>query len=184
MAREDWPCHEGLQQPECRRRHIITELRAAPNGRNFHCPVAAHADHHASFSINPGDVVRMVFSCKAGCDPGDIREALLGLGIHESCIGKYGSPRRNLPGAPMPRTADAATVADARRFQAVLKLPADLNGALLHMCIQAIADGDGNLPGDPLRLLPADCKEFVALAQRAGVKRTYAYTIFAKWIGG
>jgi len=173
------PCHGGLLPTPCRRQHILTELGPA-QGRNYHCP--AHDDHHASYSINPGTAVRMVWHCQAGCEPAVVRDALLALGINESCLGRYGTGRSQ-PGAPMPRTADRATVSDARRFRAVRKLP-ELNGALLRMCIQAISEGDGNLPGDPERLLPGDCKGFAALASRAGIGRTYAYTLYRRWISG
>ncbi len=173
-------CHAGLASGECNQQHIAPEL-GPPHGRNYRCP--AHDDHHASFSINPGTTVRIVWHCKAGCEPGVVRDALLALGIDATCLGKYGTAR-NVPGAPVIRTADCGIVADARRFQAVLKLPVDLNGMLLRMCVQAIADGDGDLPGDPERLLPSDYKEFISLAKRAGIERAYKYKLYRKWISG
>ena len=171
-------CHADLTPGECNQQHIVPML-GPPQGRNYRCP--AHDDHHASFSINPGSAVRIVWHCKAGCEPGVVRDALLALGVVESCLGKYGTVR-NVPGAPAIRTADCGVIADARRFQAVLKLPTDLNGMLLRMCVQAIADGDGDLPGDPERLLPGDYQGFINLAKRAGIGRTYKHTLYRKWI--
>lgn len=174
------PCHAGLASPACLKQHVAAELDA--NGHGYKCPVPGHADRHASLSLNVGERVRLVWCCHAGCDPADVRAALLDMGMDESCIGTYGTPRRNGPGAPAPRHADPGTVADARRFQAVLKLPAEISGPMLRMCVQAISEGDGNLPGDPERLLPRDCKRFAALARRAGINRTFAYKLYARWI--
>jgi len=78
--------------------------------------------------------------------------------------------------------ADPATVADAKRFQAIRKLPRDLNGKLYVMCIQALSEGDGDLPGDPFVLLPVNRDDFLALAKRAGVERRYRYQLYQRWV--
>lgn len=176
----DRPCGDGLTPGECKQQHVAPVLGPL-QGRDYRCP--AHNDHHASFSINPGATVRLVWHCKAGCEPGAVRDALLALGVDGACLGKYGTAR-NVPGAPAIRATDCGIIADARRFQAVLKLPIDLNGMLLRMCVQAIADGDGDLPGDPGRLLPTSYGEFISLAKRAGIERAYKYKLYRKWISG
>ena len=77
---------------------------------------------------------------------------------------------------------DPALVADAKRWHAALSLPTDLAGSLLRMCIQALSEGDGDLPGDPCKLLPVDRDDFLALALRAGIERGYAYRVFRQWM--
>ena len=72
-------------------------------------------------------------------------------------------------------------MADARRFQAVVDLPDGLGGMLARMCIQAIAEGNGYLPGDPEILLPHECSDFVSLAGRSNIMRSYRYKLFQKW---
>lgn len=71
---------------------------------------------------------------------------------------------------------------DALRWRAVRTLPVDLNGSLRLMCIQAIDEGDGSLPGDPEILLPEDMDEFLVLAKRVGIERGYAYRVYKKWL--
>ena len=144
------------------------------------CPV--HDDRKASLSINPGNVHRIVWHCGAECDPGDIRAALLDLGIHDSCLGRYGLPKR--AAAPGIRIIghDPGLVADSKRLQTILKLPRDLNGKLYIMCVQAISEGDGDLPPDPLVLLGVNADDFYALAKRAGIERRYRYELFKRWI--
>ena len=70
---------------------------------------------------------------------------------------------------------DPAVVADAKRWQAVRKLPDNLNAALCACAFKLISEGDGDLPGDPFVLLPVNSDDFLALAKRAGIERGYAY---------
>ena len=76
---------------------------------------------------------------------------------------------------------DPALVADAKRCHAALKLPTHLSGKMLHMCLVAISEGNGDLPGDPFRLLPWTKKEFLALAARSGIQRGYRYKLWDQW---
>ena len=172
----------GLGQKECYRLHVLPAV--GPPGRgSYRCPNPDHPDRKPSFSINPGSFVRMVWNCEAGCDPAVIREALLVRGIHESCLGVLGTARRPpAPGMPSGLVrADPATVAEAKRMAAVRKLPADLPGALYRVCVQAISEGDGDLPPDPERLLPVDYAGLVDLAARAGIGRANRYKLAADW---
>jgi len=143
------------------------------------CP--CHDDRRASLSINPGDVVRIVWHCGAGCDPEDVRAALEALGAGESCLGTYGLPKRAIvPGLRIPGH-DPVMVADVKRYHAILKLPVDLAGHFYKMCVVAIAEGDGDLPGDPFRLLPDTRAEFIALARRCGFERSYCRKLWLRW---
>jgi hypothetical protein len=175
-------CHLGLAPNPCAWDHVAALV---PKGREGSrsvrlCP--CHDDRKASLSINPGRVHRVVWHCGAECDPGDIRAELLGLGVDPSCLGNYGLPRRTIQPGMRVVGHDPALTADAKRWHAVRKLPADLNGSLLRMCVQAISEGDGDLPGDPYELLPVNRDDFLALALRAGVERGYAYRVYRQWM--
>lgn len=185
MAPDPW-CREGQPARVCRERHYAPYLTRAPTGSDYLCPVPEHADRHASLSINPGDRgMWMVWCCHGGCEPGIVRDALVHLGVDPKCLGRYGLPKRApAPGMPARAGADSTIFAAAKRSYAMAKLAgSDLgNASLLKMCLQAISEGDGDLPGDPVRLLPADFSEFVALARRTGIERRYSYQLFRKRI--
>jgi predicted GIY-YIG superfamily endonuclease len=55
------------------------------------------------------------------------------------------------------------------------------SGLLFKMCLQAVLEGDGALPGDPEVLLPLDLEAFIALARRSGVDQNYSYRLYKKW---
>ena len=182
MAPDRLLCHLGLNPDPCAYEHVAARV---PKGRegdksNRLCP--CHDDRKASLSINPGKIHRIVWCCGAECDPGDIRAELLGLGVDESCLGRYGLPRRlAVPGMRV-QGHDPALVADAKRWHAVAKLPRSLNGKLYRMCVQAISEGDGDMPGDPFVLLPGNQAAFLALAKRTGIERGYAYRVYEQWL--
>ena len=44
-----------------------------------------------------------------------------------------------------------------------------------------LEEGDGDLPGDPYRLLPVNSDDFYALAKRAGLGH-YRYQMYEKWL--
>lgn len=182
-ARDESLCHLGLAPETCAYEHVAARV---PRGRegdksNRACP--CHDDRKASLSINDGrHGQRIVWCCGAGCDPGDIRAALLGLGVDDSCLGNYGLPKRVLVPGMRVTTADLAVIADAKRWQATRKLPASLNGSLRLMCEQALSEGDGDLPGDPYKLLPVNRDDFLALAIRSGIERGYAYRVYKQWM--
>lgn len=142
------------------------------------CP--AHSDDAAKLSINPGtEGQRVVWRCLKECDPHDIRRGLLSYGIDPSCLGNYGlAPGSSGSGARV----DPAMLANSNRWLAARKLPPNLNAKLYLMCLQAIEDGDGDLIGDPYRLLPTNKDDFIALARRAGVDPKYAYRVYRQWL--
>ena len=176
-------CHLGLNPDPCAYEHVAARV---PKGRegdksNRLCP--CHDDRKASLSINPGKIVRVVWCCGAECDPGDIRAALLDLGVDESCLGRYGLPKRAIVPGLRVVGHDPALVADSKRLRAIRKLPADLDGKLYRMCVKAIIDGDGDLPPDPLILLGAgNADDFYGLADRAGIDPKYKYRLFKNWL--
>lgn len=152
--------------------------------RNRLCPL--HDDTKASLSWNPGTQgMWMVWHCGAGCDPdGDrIRAEALDRGVDPGCLGSYGLPKRALVPGLRVVGPDPALIADAKRMQAIVKLPgpADLHGHLYRMCVQAIIEGDGDLPGDPIRLLPVNSTDFYGLASRTGLGK-YKYELFGRWL--
>lgn len=180
-------CDLGRDPKQC----VITDIAGVlPQGISGNkqkrlCPV--HDDREASLYIDVGiKGQRVVWCCHAGCHPEDVREGLIRKGIDERCLGDYCKviPLRTV--VPGLRVAghSPGIIADAKRWQAMLKLPADLNGKLMLMCRQAIAEGDGDLPGDPSRLLPYSESEFKALAARAGIERSYRYRLWKQWKAG
>ena len=182
MAPDKSLCHLGLSPDPCAYVHVAAAL---PRGRegdksNRQCP--CHDDRKASLSINDGKIQRIVWRCGAECDPGDIRAELLGRGVDPSCLGNYGLPKRAVVPGMRVIGHDPALVADAKRWQAVAKLPAKLSGQLMRMCIQALSEGGGDLPGDPYELLPVNRDDFLALASRAGIERGYAYRVYKQWV--
>ncbi len=180
-ARDESLCHLNTAPNPCAWDHVADHVpRGREGSRSVRlCP--CHDDRKASLSINPGHVHRVVWHCGAECDPGDIRAALLGLGVDETCLGRYGlSKRLAVPGMRVVGL-DPATVADAKRWQAAQKLPATLDGKLYRMCIQALGEGDGDLPGDPLTLLPVNSSDFYGLAARTGLGK-YKYELFGRWL--
>jgi hypothetical protein len=181
-ARDESRCHLGVTPNPCAWDHVAAVLPIGREGgrSNRLCP--CHDDRKASLSVNPGNVHRVVWHCGAECDPGDIRAELLARGVDESCLGRYGLPRRLAQPGMRVIAQDPALVAAAKRWYAVAKLPGDLSGALLRMCIQALSEGDGDLPGDPYELLPVNRDDFLALAIRSGIERGYAYRVYRQWM--
>ena len=181
-ARDDSFCHLALGPDPCAWIHVAAALpKGASGGKGLRlCP--CHDDRRASLSINPGSVQRVVWHCGAECDPADIRAALLDRGVHESCLGRYGLPKRAVVPGMRVTSISSGIVADAKRWQAVAKLPRSLNGKLYLMCVQAISEGDGDLAPDPVKLLPVNADDFYALAKRAGIERRYRYELYKRWL--
>ena len=179
--RDDSLCHLGATPNPCAWDHVASHVARGREGSRSVRLCPCHDDGKASLSINPGRVHRVVWHCGAECSETDIRAALLDLGVHESCLGRYGLPMHCRP-RPAHRRPGSALVAAAKRYEAILKLPGDLNGSLLRMCIQALSEGGGDLPGDPYELLPVNLDDFRALAGRAGIERGYAYRVFRQWM--
>lgn len=180
-------CRLGaLPGPGCAHGHVA---RALPKGLGGSaslrlCP--AHDGREATLSFNPANLYRVFWNEQAAsCDVSDldIHALLLGKGVDESCLGTYGLRKQARAASPLVRvrTADIATVADAQRFQAIAKLPFDLAGHLYKMCVQAIIDGKGDLPGDPSRLLPGYREDFIDLGLRCGFDRSYCRKMWNQW---
>jgi hypothetical protein len=183
VAPDKSACHLGLTPEDCAVRHVAAQLGKGIEGDDHNRLCPAHDDRKASLSINAGSRgMRIVWCCGAGCDAADVRAGLLAHGVDESCLGRYGLPKRAIVPGMRIIGQDAALVADSKRYHAIRKLPGDLNGSLLRMCIQAISEGGGDLPGDPYRLLPVNRDDFLALAQRTGLERGYAYRVFRQWM--
>lgn len=179
--RDDSPCHRGLAPNPCAWDHVAAALDRGTGGNRSSRLCPCHDDRKASLSVNPGRIHRVVWNCGAECDPGDIRAELVSRGVDESCLGRYGLPKRlAVPGLRVSGVSPGI-VADAKRWRAVRKLPPGLNGKLYLMCVQAISEGDGDLPGDPLDLLGVDADLFYALADRTGLGK-YKYELFGRWI--
>lgn len=184
MTPERKLCHLGLTAEDCAYDHVAAALPRGTEGSRSNRLCPCHDDRKASLSVNPGRIVRVVWNCGAECDPGDIRAELAGLGVDESCLGRYGLPKRAVVPGLRVTSADPATIADAKRWQAVRKLPPGLNGKLWLMCVQAISEGDGDLPPDPLVLLGVNADDFYGLADRAGIDAKYKYKLFKHWMAG
>lgn len=183
MAAPDAPlCHLGLDPGPCAYVHVAAVLPIGREGTRSVRLCPCHDDRKASLSINPGRIQRVVWNCGAECDPGDIRAALLGKGVDESCLGRYGLPKRQIQPGMRVQGYDPALIADVKRLRAIEKIPRTINGKLYLMCVQAVFEGDGDLPPDPLVLLPVNADDFVALAKRAGVERRYRYELYKRWI--
>jgi len=181
-ARDDSLCYLGLGPDPCAWKHVAAVLPIGREGSKSNRLCPCHDDRKASLSINPGRIQRVIWHCGAECDPGDIRAALLAAGVDESCLGRYGLPRRAVVPGMRVIGHDPALVADAKKLQAILKLPRNLNGKLYVMCVQAISEGDGDLPPDPLELLGVNADDFYALARRAGIERRYRYELYKRWV--
>lgn len=173
--------------PDCAHGHVARALPKGIGGSRSLRQCPGHDGREATLSLNPGDIFRLVWNEQAAtCDLDDldIYSLLLTKGVDESCLGTYGlrkqgsRERRDLRA----RGTDPAAAADVRRWKAMQELPPDLDGKLLIMCRQALTEGDGSLPGDPLRLLPWNKPDFVSLGQRAGLQRNYPYKLWDRWV--
>jgi hypothetical protein len=176
-------CINGRTPAECSAFCLAVLLPKGISGGKHYRLCPCHDDAHASLSINPGTKgMRIIWCCGAGCSFEDVRAALESRGADRSCLGRYGLPKR--PAVPGLRVTgpDPALVADAKRYHAILKLgDAGLDFKLYRMCVKAISEGDGDLPGDPLILLPVNSSDFYGLASRAGLGR-YKYELFGRWL--
>lgn len=181
-VRDESLCHLSTAPNPCAWIHVAAALPIGREGSKAVRLCPCHDDRKASLSVNPGRIHRVVWNCGAECDPGDIRAALLARGVDESCLGRYGLPKRLAQPGMRVIAQDPALVAAAKRWYAVLKLPAGLSDAMRRMCIQALSEGNGDLPGDPYELLPVNKDDFLALAKRTGIERGYAYRVYRQWI--
>jgi hypothetical protein len=152
----------GLTKIACFTGHVLPRIeRFRRDGDQGYGCCPWHDDTHASMSITPGNVVRFVWCCEAGCDPADVRLGLLRRSIPEGCLGTYGTSRR-----PSPRDAGEP---DSKKLLAISDaLSAPGTPAILRIRIRNIIDGRGDD-------LPRDRAEFLELAERAGVGKSQRY---------
>jgi len=181
-AKDDSHCTLGRDPAGCSVADLAALLPKGLNGDDHNRLCPCHDDRKASLSINPGRIHRIIWHCGAGCSAEDVRAALERLGADSTCLGNYGLPKRLIQPGMRIQGHDPALVADAKRWHATVKLPGALSGNLYRMCVQAISEGNGDLPGDPLRLLPDDQAEFLALAARTGIERGYRYRLWQQWL--
>lgn len=179
-------CHLGLPAgDDCAHRHVASLLDKGSGGTKSLRLCPGHGGREATLSLNGGRDYRLVWKEHAEtCDleDRDIHALLLTRGADESCLGTYGLRKdgRLKPAARI-QSYDPAMAADANRWHAMQKLSGELPGRLMVMCRQAIAEGDGYLPGDPFALLPRTKQEFISLAKRSGIQRGYHHALWARW---
>lgn len=179
-------CRDGSEQTFCHRYHVWGELPGvSARSKDRKCPLCG-----GNLSITKADVPNqwIVATCHGPghCERLDIRNALINdVGIDTRCLGLLGFEGSRRPDdAPVgvhSSRADAATLAAASRWYVVAKIPPGFNGQLTHMVLQAAREHEGDLPADPLKLLPTVKPEFNALASRSGVLRSYKARLFKLW---
>lgn len=175
-------CALGSTITTCRDLHVRRKVPplATRSGDDRECPECGKP-----MSVNIGRRgMRFVWSCGGGCDEHEIRALLAGkLGIDETCLGNYGKRKRATADLDARSRPDSAVYAAARKYFAIEKvLKLGLEPIAQRACLQAIMEGDGDLPPRPEVLLPCDYKSLAALARRAGVARTYSYQWAAEWL--
>ena len=152
----------------------LSGVRRGKEPGQFYARCPAHDDQHASLAIKAGDSMPLIYWCHAvpGCDQADIRDALAGLGVPEEHLGQYGTPEYEARRQVRTTNEDWRQIERLRCEMAELKsgirglLAADLTLAMLKVRILAVVD-DADIP--------ADRKEYVAFAMRAGVSQPRAY---------
>lgn len=175
-------CDQGLTPMPCLRLHIIRRIdrgtiRDKDGQGSGCCPV--HDDQHASLRIRLGDHHRIVWQCRADCDPYAIRVALTETArISASCLGNYcggdytGRHRSNPADTHLIRELRARV---AERDKTITEignmLRADLTPAMRSLRIEALIEGVK---------VPEQRAEFLALAERAGISRPVRYRAWAQ----
>lgn len=183
VAPDQPPCHRDLLPERCAYEHVAAALERGASGSKSMRLCPCHDDRKASLSVNFGTQgMRIVWNCGTGCAPADIRAELLVRGVDESCLGRYGLPKPGGASGLRTHSPDPVLVAKGNRYDAIVKLPRDLNGKLYLMCVQAIIEGDGGLPPDPISLLPVIPDDFYALADRTGIDAKYKYRLYKQWV--
>jgi hypothetical protein len=186
------PCDAGRA---CAHAHVRDALpKPHPlNGDDRECP-----ECQGNLSINPADNSRahILITChgQAHCTESaagraHLRDLLIGKhDIDERCLGPFGlggdGPTATLPRTPR-REASPELLAAARRDGAYSQLIETSGGirnpSILRMCLQAIAESDGDVSGEADQLIPADRAQFIALARRTGIPRQQANTLAERW---
>lgn len=156
---------------------VLRRLSGVKRGKEpgqFYARCPAHDDKHASLAIRPGDEMPLVYHCHTvpGCDHGAIREALAALGVPEEYLGQYGTPAYEARRRTRAASDEWRQIERLRYEMLDLKstirglLSADLSLAMLKVRMLAVVDETE---------IPADRKEYVAFAMKAGVSQPRAY---------
>lgn len=157
-----------LQAGTCRREHIARHLddaKADSGDFEAHCPVCGHGGFRISAANSKS--YRHVWTCQCGrckCKAGDIRAALLKLGILPGCLGIYDGPILKAISPETARTMD-------RVIRDILCAP-HLKPSDMRL---ALAEAIG-------WKVPADYTEFVKFAKHAGVGHQQAYEAARRWL--
>ena len=156
---------------------VLSRLSGVKRGKEqgqfyAHCPVIRHGDRHASFGIKAGDRMAIVFRCHGDCTNEEVRDALAQLGVPDRHLGLLGTARYEESRRVRATSEERRELERVRRELADLKsavnglLNVRMTQAMRHICIQAAMEGID---------LPADKREFLALAARAGVSQSKRY---------
>lgn len=157
-------------QPVTCRGKIARALGLKPNSRkpwqfDGKCPQCGHG----GFSITAGNQgsfpPRHIWHCnchRCRCDPAAVRAAMVRAGISEDCLGSYGRGRAG-PVSPEAQLRSA--------MESVLADPK----------IRALADLKLRMAEVLWGEAPADFREFIAFAGRAGVQRSKRYEAASRW---
>lgn len=136
------------------------------------CPVVEHEDKRASLAIKAGDRVSVIYHCKKGCRPEEIREALINLGVPEEHLGLYGTPEYEETRRVRATSEERRELERVRRELVALRsdirglLVSESNMARLKVRILSVVN-DEDIPGGR--------KEYVVFAMEAGVSSARAY---------
>jgi hypothetical protein len=157
-------CRERIAE-----RYQLAPRKNKPWQHEGRCPKCGHG----GFSITAGDqgpnAPRHIWWCnchRCGCDPADIRAAMLADGIDPDCLGSYKKrgARQAVPANPadMLKAALLRVLSDTK-----IRALADLKIKVLEIVDEKPA--------------PEDCDGFVAFAARAGVSRSKRYEAAERW---
>lgn len=172
-------CH--LSPAECVTDHLCHVLggRAKDDGQakddecrqwSAHCP--AHDDRKRSLSITRGTSQRVVWHCQAGCDPTEVKRAMIAKGISPDCI--PWDPRKGHPKGS-PALSERDVIAEMERTIAGLR-------QTIAEIEQAVTSDDAKHP-QRMRLLIAmaiwECDRHEA-ARKLGISWRTAYRVLPK----
>jgi biotin operon repressor len=83
-----------VSKAECLADHVLPHLERVsesgtdPGQYRARCPVREHDDRKPSLSLRIGDKKpdRIIWECHAGCDPAEVRAAMVRAGVHDGCL--------------------------------------------------------------------------------------------------
>lgn len=141
----------------------LSKARQGSNGKlNADCPLC----DCRGFTVSPPTQVpglRHIWYCQhCRADANSLRRALARLGISDECLGTYGRDRRAAP--------DDLNAGMAARIEDIITDPKLRAVADLRIRLAELLWGEA----------PADYREFISFAMRAGVSRSKAYDTAAR----